>query len=31
VRLVEVSKPGSGPAGRNYTAVSEVALFGNPA
>jgi hypothetical protein len=31
VRLVEVSKPGGGPAGRNYTAVSEVALFGRPA
>ncbi len=31
LRLVEVSKPGSGPAGRNYTPISEVALFGSPA
>ena len=29
-RIVKVSKPGSGPAGRNYTAVSEVSLFGVP-
>ena len=31
VRLVSVSKPGSGPAARNNTAISEVSLVGTPA
>lgn len=30
VRLVTVSSPGTGPAARNYTAVSEVSLVGTP-
>lgn len=31
LRLVEVSPPGPGPAGRDYTAISEVSLVGTPA
>lgn len=31
LRLVEVSPPGPGPAGRNYTPISEVSLVGAPA
>lgn len=31
LRLLDVTAPGSGPAGRNYTALSEVALLGAPA
>jgi hypothetical protein len=30
VRLVSVSKPGSGPSARNNTAISEVSLVGSP-
>jgi hypothetical protein len=30
LRLVDVSPPGSGPSGRNYTAISEVSLVGVP-
>jgi hypothetical protein len=30
VRLVEVSEPGTGRAGRDYTAVSEISLVGLP-
>jgi hypothetical protein len=30
MRLVEVSPPGAGPSGRDYTAVSEVSLVGVP-
>jgi hypothetical protein len=31
LRLVEVSPPGTGPASRDYTALSEVRLLGAPA
>lgn len=31
LRLVAVSPPGEGPSGRDYTAISEVSLFGTPA
>ncbi len=30
LKLVDVSKPGSGPSARNYTAISEVSLVGSP-
>jgi len=31
LRIVKVSKPAKGPAGRDYTAISDVALVGTPA
>jgi hypothetical protein len=31
LRLVTVSKPGKGDAARDYTAISEVSLVGDPA
>ena len=31
LRLLEVSPPLAGPQGRNYTAISDLALVGSPA
>jgi len=30
LKIVKVSKPGTGPAARDFTAISEVSLVGDP-